>query len=321
MLFPVETKSFARRGVPQKRGCNRNMPNLTKEQKLFLIGKNKLKKLDEIEKERPLTAEEQRQKDTVNQELFGAVVKFGMSEARRRMSKYQIDSDAYTEVQQELAVMFFNMLPKYNPLQTTPTTFYVRYFNQVISEYLLDYSQHLTQYDAHNVTKVRGAIHYFESKGIKWDEPMIVTRTGLSPKVVKNTLNLAANSVRANIDDAINIQSKMPTPEEEYIKNEKTETIMKSLSESLTPEELDFFLFRMNLDGNKELSYQMVADAKGMQVRDVKKKWSAIVAKLNNNKDLQTYSRTMQKVGTPTIDLNDKSADITESHILQAFGM
>lgn len=312
---------FCEEVVPQKRGLFGNMPNLTKEQKLFLIGKKKLEELEIIEKKRPLTAAEQQQRDTVNQELFAAVVKFGMSEARRRMSKYQIDSDAYTEVQQELAVMFFHMLPKYNPLQTTPTTFYVRYFNQVISEYLLDNSQHLTQYDAHNVTKVRGAIQYFESKGIKWDEPMIVTKTGLSAKVVKNTISLAANSVRANIEDAVNIQSKLPTPEEEYIKNERTETIMNSLSESLTPEELSFFLYKMNLEGDKELSYQMVADAKGMQVRDVKKKWSAIIAKLNNNKNLQTYSRNIHKVSSPSMELNDKSADIAESFITQAFAV
>lgn len=296
------------------------MPNLTKEQKLFLIGKSKLKQFDELEKTRTLTATEIEQRDNIKQSLFGAVVKFGMSEARRRMSKYQIDSDAYTEVQQDLAVMFFDMLPRYNPIQTTPTTFYVRYFNQVISEYILAYSQHLTQYDAHNVTKVRGAVHYFESKGIKWDEPMIVTKTGLSPKVVKNTLHLAANSVRANIDDAINLQSKLPTPEEEYMKNERTTIIMKSLAETLTEEELEFFLYRMNLDGDKELSYQMVADAKGMQVRDVKKKWSAIIAKLNNNKSLQSYSRVNHKVADSTLHLSDKSGDIAEEQIWGAFG-
>ena len=297
-----------------------NAQTLTKEQKLFLIGKRKLKQYETIEMTRNLTEAEKDQRDFIKQELFGSVVKFGMSEARRRMSKYQTDSDAYTEVQQELAVMFFSMLPRYNPLLTTPTTFYVRYFNQVISEYLLAYSQHLTQYDAHNVTKVRGAIHYFESKGIKWDEPMIVTKTGLSPKVVKNTLSLAANSVRANIDDAINLQSKLPTPEEEYVKNERTNTIMQSLSETLTDEELKFFLLRMNLDGDKELSYQMVADQLGMQVRDVKKKWSAIIAKLNNNKRLQSYSKSSQKVADSTLHLNDKSVDIVENQMLDAFG-
>lgn len=302
-------------------GQERNVPNLTKEQKLFLIGKNKLQKFEQIESERSLTAEEEAQRDNIKQELFGAVVKFGMSEARRRMSKYQIDSDAYTEVQQDFAVMFFNMLPRYNPLLTTPTTFYVRYFNQVISEYLLAYSQHLTQYDAHNVTKVRGAIHYFESKGIKWDEPMIVTKTGLSPKVVKNTLGLAANSIRANIDDAINLQSKLPTPEEEFMKNEKTEIIMKSIKDTLTDEEREFFLYRMNLEGNKERSYQEVADAKGMQVRDVKKKWSAIIAKLNNNRSLQSYSRSNQKIKDSVLHLNDNASDILEEQMIEAFGM
>lgn len=302
-------------------GQERNVPNLTKEQKLFLIGKNKLQKFEQIESERSLTAEEEAQRDNIKQELFGAVVKFGMSEARRRMSKYQIDSDAYTEVQQDFAVMFFNMLPRYNPLLTTPTTFYVRYFNQVISEYLLAYSQHLTQYDAHNVTKVRGAIHYFESKGIKWDEPMIVTKTGLSPKVVKNTLGLAANSIRANIDDAINLQSKLPTPEEEFMKNEKTEIIMKSIKDTLTDEEREFFLYRMNLEGNKERSYQEVADAKGMQVRDVKKKWSAIIAKLNNNRSLQSYSRSNQKIKDSVLHLNDNAGDILEEQMIEAFGM
>lgn len=292
------------------------MPNLTEQQKLFLYGKYRLNQFDEILKTRKLTASEMEEMDSIKEQLFGSVVRFGMSEARRRMSKYQIDSDAYTEVQQELAVMFFNMLPKYDPLQTTPTTFYVRYFNQVISEYLLEYSQHLTQYDAHNVTKVRGAIHYFESKGIKWDQPMIVTKTGLSPKVVRNTISIAANSMRANIDDAINVQSKEDTPEGAFLEKEKKEIIMKAIADTLTKEELDFFLFRMNLDEEKELSYQVVADMRGMQVRDVKKKWSAIIAKLNNNKNLQAFNRKPQKVANSRIHMHDKSGEIAENQIL-----
>ena len=293
---------------------------MKKEQQLFYYGKRRIARLDRKEAAgEKLTEEERLERDEIKQVLFESVFRFGVSLARQRLGKYRKDSDAFPDIQQSLAVIFYERLPYYDPTKSMPTTYFLRYFNQAITEYILKYSQHMSQYDAHNVALVRGAIRYYEERGIKWDEPMIVTKTGLSPKVVKYTIHLASNSIWANVDDEnMNMPSKEPTPEEDYINNEKTETIYNVLRESLTPEELDFFLYKVNLDG-KERSYQQVADELGMPVRDVKMKWSGIIARLNSNRDLQSYNHNRKQDGEITVSLHKSSpAEMDEDLFLSA---
>lgn len=293
--------------LASRQGIQACIMSMTEQQVLFYVGMKRIKYLQNAECERPLTFEEEQEIDEIRKLLFESVVRFGIQLAYKRMGKYRKDRDAFQDIQQDLAVIFYEKLPDYDPTKSTPTTYFLRYFNQVITEYILKYSQHMSQYDAHNVSIVRAAIKYFEERGIKWDEPMIVTKTGLSPKVVKNTLRLAANSVMANVDDAIDMASKMPTPEENYMNNEKISTLYRVLKETLSRDELDFFFYKVNLDG-KERSYQQVANELGMQVRDVKKKWSSIIARLNSSRDLQPYG-PRKKVGSIKINLQEKPAE------------
>lgn len=264
---------------------------LTWEQKLFLSGKRELEKYTLIAEQRELTQLEKEASDQIKITLLESIMPFGMKEAKRRMKTYYIDPDAYMDVQQAIALKFFEVLPKYDPLISTPTTFFVSYINEVISDYLFKYSQHLSQYDAHNLTKVRGAIQYFEAKGVAWDEAMIATKTGLSIKVVKNTLYIGENSMRTTIDDAGNIRTTQPTPEEHYLQYEETMTIIKVLNEVLSTDDLNFFLMRMNLGGEKELTYKEMAAKTNSSVRDIKQRLSAIIARLASSRALQEYKR------------------------------
>lgn len=293
---------------------------MTNEQKIFFIGKDELGRLDKIAQTRELTAKEKEDRDEIKSLLFEVVYRFGLGLARQRIEKYEKDSDAMPDIMQGIAEIFYERLPYYDPEKSTPTTYYLRYFNQVITNYIAKNSQKVSQYDSHNISLVRGAMNHYEERGIKWDLPMIVNYTGLSPKVVKYTISLAANSKQANIDDNINISSKQPTPEEEYISNEKKKTIYRVLRECLDDEELHFFLYKVNLDG-AERTYQQVADDLGMKVRDVKKKWSGIIARLNADTELRTYDPHSRSNKGATVTLHEaKPAGMDESLFFSGLG-
>lgn len=293
------------------------------QQVTFYKAKLDLAVMDQIETTRKLTyAEKTRRNDTL-EDLWGLIRLFGISEAQKRMRKYRLDNDAYSDVQQLLSEIFFERLPFYNPLWTAPTTYFVPYFNQAITDYILAFSQHLTQYDAKNVGILRRAIYYFESKGIKWDESMIVDRTGLSPKVVKQTLQIANNSIRANIDDVgPGLADKIRGPEEQFLDDECRSEIADALKNTLTRDELEFFLTRINLDGRREVPYQVLAEAKGISIRDAKRKWSSIVAKLNTNKKLEVYRREkIEHDGSTThLDLQTRAGEEAEKQFMDFMG-
>lgn len=293
------------------------------QQVTFYKAKLDLAIMDQIETTRKLTyAEKARRNDTL-EDLWSLIRLFGISEAQKRMRKYRLDNDAYSDVQQLLSEIFFERLPFYNPLWTAPTTYFVPYFNQAITDYILSFSQHLTQYDAKNVGILRRAIYYFESKGIKWDESMIVDRTGLSPKVVKQTLQIANNSIRANIDDVgPGLADKIRGPEEQFLDDECRSDIADALKNTLTRDELEFFLTRINLDGRREVPYQVLAETKGISIREAKRKWSSIVAKLNTNKKLEVYRREkIEHDGSSThLDLQTRAGEEAEKQFMNFMG-
>lgn len=296
-----------------------NMENYNKQQQKFIIGKVFLKKYKKIEEQRPLTAKERYKKDKIMEGLFATVLKYGMSLANQRLPKYKTDSDAYPEIQQSLATIFFDKLEAYDPLKTKPTTYFAPYFNQEISRYINANSQHLTPYDAKNVSAVRRAKQYYESRGINWDLQMLVNRTGLSPKVVKNTLTIESNSQRALIDEeTYELRANSPTPEDEYIKNEEMNVLQNALKQTLDYTEMEFFMYKVNLDSCKERTYNEVAEHYNMPVRDVKKKYSSIVTRLNNNKALQAYHNKNKKEmeREANVFLRDSAGTIMEHQIM-----
>lgn len=293
----------------------------TEQQKLFIIGKKILADIDEIEKTRPLSSIEESKRNDIKEELFGAIIRYGMSEAHTIMSKYKLPSGAYSEVHQLLAVTFFEHLNEYDPIRSAPTTFYAPYFRQVIAEFVRNESQHLKQYDARNVARVRAAIKEYDLNGISWTPEMISTKTGLSMKVVLNTLKLAQNSQYAQFEDIEWKQSNTLTPEQEYLKTERFQAILLALQQTLGVHERDVFLYKVNLDGSKERSIQEVAKKFHMSPNAVKQMFNCSIAKLQNNPILCMYYDMQKHQAEPDIEisLHDVSGDIVETQILEFF--
>lgn len=247
---------------------------MTNQQILFYDEKMKLDHLNKIKETRSLTPAEKDEEQEILKVLFESIVRFGMSKAKMRLAKYKSSNDALQDIQQDLSIIFLERLPHYNPRLAAPTTYYLPYFNQVITEYILVHILHMSKYDAYNVAIVCKAIEYFESLGIQYTVCMIADKTGLSIKVVVKTLRIVANSIYSDIDaknKAKEQKSSIPTPEEKILKEEMSRDINKAVSSLLTDEEKRLLFYRLNLNG-KRRSYQQVADRFGIPLKDVKKK-------------------------------------------------
>lgn len=289
---------------------------LTKEQKFFIMGKLMLSKYDEIKAKRPLTAKEEQDVSHIKDELWKKIYLYAKKLCYKRMSHYRLDSDAYADALQACALKFFACLDEYDPYRHTPTTYFMYRFQEAISVYIRKYSQHLTQNDANNLTKVREAIHYYESKGITPDIYMLAKRANLSVKVTKQTLKIAQNSIRVDIDSCFDLVSNIPTPEDAFIKNEMSDAMTEALRNTLTNEELNFFLAKMNFNGSKERTYK---DMERLYPDiDVKAYYSKIIGKLANNATLQSFSNA-KKSHKPRLNLHNNEADAVEQNIIDFF--
>lgn len=177
--------------------------NYSREQEEFYYLKRELNKvLEEMEelkkrkdepgvKEKLDELEEYRQRLCLS--MWVRIKKYAKSEITRMSRDYGATFEQMNDMEQSLCAIFFEKLPQYDPLQSTPTTYFKRYFRQEISGYLRQYHAKMTQYDAANVRKLRKAIDHFKENEMDYNYEMLSQRTGLSILVVKRTLQIADN--------------------------------------------------------------------------------------------------------------------------------
>lgn len=301
-----------------------NEKGLTKEQILFLRGKltiSDVKKQADIEN-RELTHEEKTFISNIKKTLFKNIMTYGMKLAHEMLSPYSnVPFDAYSELQSEITIVFFERFDEYDPLYTTPSTFFVRYFKEKISKYIQANCTHLSQYDSNNARKVQGAINYYKSQGITWTEDMISNYTGLSTKVVRTTIKLKENANFLELDSecVTQLRSPIPTPEEYTQDMESKEVLYRVISE-LDEESRNIFLMRVNPDGTKQISFENIANALNKSIKDVKCIYNETVMDLSNNSELRHMfgKDGMRYRFIKPIKLQDKSADIMEQFVLES---
>lgn len=259
---------------------------LTKEQIIFQKGITGLKKYESIRKKRELTEKEFEQVQNIKRILFEYVSRFAIKEAHAMLNYYNLPNDAYSDIYQEMALMFYTHLLDYDPTETTPTTFFVRYFKEVARNYILGNVIHMSQYHATNIRKVRTAINFYNSLGIPYTVDMIANKTGLSHKVVNNTIKLAFNAKYVNIDDEYNLQSNVQTPEEMLLEYEDSNILGKAIRDNLNETEINLLMMRINMDGSKFMSYEKIAKKTGLSIKYVKTTLNHAVCVLNQDANL-----------------------------------
>ena len=155
--------------------------NLTPEQIIFIVGKRKLAAYEEIEKERPLTMEEYEAKRLELTRMFSVLSRYIYSLIRKTEGRFMNVQESKAEILNDCYFIFDKKLRKYDPFLTTPTTYFKKDLQGVISSYIRNSNAvSLTKKDTDNVAKVKRAIRYYESIGCSWNEEMNSRATKIS---------------------------------------------------------------------------------------------------------------------------------------------
>ncbi|MCC2255964.1 sigma-70 family RNA polymerase sigma factor [Ruminococcus sp. CLA-AA-H200] len=287
-----------------------NTKKLTKEQVMF---RDLLNVLRVLEKQDPPDME---RINMIKMHLWNSISRFAVKEINRMMGKFS-SREEREDVKQDLALIFFEKLPEYNPEESTPTTYYVRYFREKIAKYIRDYKVNLKQYDANNMRRINTAVSEFKTMGIPYSIDMIAARTGLSEKVIKATVVYATNAKLANVDEAYTLHSHALTPEEEAERAEAENILYEALAKEVTPEELTLIQLRINYAGKKELPYDKISDLTGIPIREVKATLNSAFCKLSQCKSLRSRfgNYNPYKKAITDVAVQDKGAETMQDQL------
>lgn len=284
---------------------------LTKEQRNFYLA---LKKIHALEaQEEPDIPQIKRLKLF----LWDQIKYFAKDEMNRMIGRFTTYEERL-DVEQDMAVIFFEKLPYYDPLRSTPTTYFVRYFREKISKFIRTHKVHMTQYDTTNARTINAAIAEYSNRGISFTLDMLSTKTGLSQRVIKSTIQHSANAKRANIDDEEKfLHADIPTPEDAYIKSENEHALADAISRNTTELERKLLFMRVNADGRKEMPFDQIAEITGLSIRDVKAIINNAICKLNQDTALQKQfgNHNQYKFEVEPIAIQDAAADIMQQQM------
>ena len=284
---------------------------LTKEQQIFYVGMKKIRDLQKDSESNLLEIQK------IQLFLWEKIKLFAKKEMIRMVGNYTTP-DERLDIEQDMVLIFLEKLPYYNPLQSTPTTFFVRYFREKISGYLRNNKTHMTQYDSNNARKISAAIADYDQRGINYTLDMLSTKTGLTQKVIKSTIQFSANVKLANVEEAYSLCSKEPTPEELIEKKEREKILYEAIKRHTNKEELILLSLRINENGRKEMPFDKISEYTGIPIREVKSSLNRVVCRLNQDEELRNQYRAYNSYSSAVkpISLQDSACDIMKEQML-----
>lgn len=215
--------------------------NLTPQQ-FYMIALPKAKELKLKKDNGTITLKEKDALDKILESLWALIFRYAVKEGWLMSSKYRRSSDFFEDLKQDLHLKWLEVLWDYDPKETAPTTYFKYYFIETIRNAVVSNSQKMPQSIATNISKVRRAKAYFESRGIVYDEIMLAEASGLSIKVTKETLFYETNAIQGDIENSMNEMSDEYTPEKHTVNEDESSTLVKICKEALSDEELKVFL-------------------------------------------------------------------------------
>lgn len=210
---------------------------------------------------------------------------FGLKIAHKMMSSYKPTSEQFHDVEVDLYEVYWNKVAEYDSTKGTPTTFFVRYFRGAIREFILFTWHNVNSYDMQNYRKIKDAIEFYEQRRISYTPEMIATRTGMSVKIVTSTLKYIEQSHYVNIDDAGEQPGRIIGPEESYLNKEREELLIDLIDRILPYREKLVYFTRVNLDGDKNMPFEKVAEILDIPLKEVKILFNSAIIRLRKNQE------------------------------------
>lgn len=193
---------------------------------------------------------------------------------------------------QEGVIGILKGIDSYNPQKGKPTTYFYIYILHEMTEFINENINKTTSHYAANIVKVKKAIGKFEHAGREWNVKDIAQETGISAETIIQSIKIMECSDELHYDSYDSpeyLDNKMSqnylSPEEEYLKNEATETILKAI-DNLPEDERNVIKLKYGFDGGNGMSYKNIANALGIQIDKAKKLNSSALRHLRNSKAL-----------------------------------
>lgn len=221
-----------------------------------------------------------------------------------------------------------NSLDRFDPDAGKPTTFFKRYIQKELSDFVKNYVYGTTSYHATNMKKVKKALMYFEDRGI--DDPSvadIALQTNLNPAIVENTMMMitVSNLKYYQEDEMYEIDEFMPsnreTPEKMFIESEEKSMVMDALK-ILDPIELKVVMMKFGLEDRASTDAEIAREI-GRSISEMKSIRNRALSKLRKSTvlrelwggDKEVYEKVnplLEKYTVSFVTSNEDESDLFE---------
>lgn len=208
--------------------------------------------------------------------------------------KYSTYGKYYEDLVQEGYIGIIKGMEKYDPVKSLPTTFFNLYIIHEMSKFIDTEVNKTTSHYSSNLTKINRVIDKFEAQSKKWTPTDIAIETGLNMETIIQCLHIKEykNEMYYETEEILeaNISERLPSPEQAYIENERTEVLYKSIS-TLLPEEIQVLKYRYGLAGSKTISYKEIAKEMNISIEKVRKYRHDAIRKLRHKAGMRNIFR------------------------------
>ena len=186
-------------------------------------------------------------------------------------------------------------LPRYNPAESKPTTFFAFEIDGEMQEWINTACTQATRHYGQMNKKIQRVIRQCEQKGISWNARTIAELADLPLSTVKNTLSIVNGAATFEIDDAIKVDSEtgeetgsksegFNNPEDEFLAKEKIEVLYECLNTVLTTDEKAVVIALYGINSSRAATLKEIAAIQGVTTTEVKSICRMAFHKLRNSK-------------------------------------